>query len=306
MLLPGLSRFTHLSLMRIRWETSNRYINHTFISAWKDPKSWSRGRYGAIQFKTFRPRTDYLAFHWIIPMKKFKPETEKTNEKQCFFIKTKYAEWHISRCRCPLWRPQKNKPILFIKTADASMELIAMTLGKKFELEHWSRKISTITYIKQIQEIGKDLLLAGRKQIGRSNAANSSHLKWSFITMSWRACELWISACLSNSKLKRSRGPSTTPTISTRWKHWQGSSLIYTYVKELLRPGWSPINKNHTLVSFLQQRSKRRRASSTFCVFERAVLSRYGRVIDQNFMAEASATTNHASIIKLGVTIISQ
>ena len=57
------------------------------------------------------------------------------------------------------------------------MEPIALTLGQQFDIEQRSRDINTITDIKQLQEISKDLLLAWQEEIARSRAAASSHLK---------------------------------------------------------------------------------------------------------------------------------
>ena len=57
------------------------------------------------------------------------------------------------------------------------MEPISLTLGQQFDIEQRSREISTITDVKQLQEISKDLLLAWQEEIARSRAAASSHLK---------------------------------------------------------------------------------------------------------------------------------
>ena len=57
------------------------------------------------------------------------------------------------------------------------MEPIALTLGQQFDLEQRSRDISTITDVKELQEISKDLLLAWQKEIARSRAAASSQSK---------------------------------------------------------------------------------------------------------------------------------
>ena len=57
------------------------------------------------------------------------------------------------------------------------MEPISLTLGQQFDIEQRSRDISAITDVKQLQEISKDLLLAWQKEIARSRAAASSHLK---------------------------------------------------------------------------------------------------------------------------------
>ena len=56
------------------------------------------------------------------------------------------------------------------------MEPIALTLGQQFDLEQRSRDISTITDVKQLQEITKDLFLAWQKEIARSRAAATSQL----------------------------------------------------------------------------------------------------------------------------------
>ena len=57
------------------------------------------------------------------------------------------------------------------------MEPIALTLGQQFDIEQRSRDINSMTDVKQLQEISKDLLLAWQKEIARSRAAASSHLK---------------------------------------------------------------------------------------------------------------------------------
>ena len=57
------------------------------------------------------------------------------------------------------------------------MEPISLTLGQQFDIEQRSRDISTITDVKQLQEISKDLLLAWQEEIARPRAAASSHLK---------------------------------------------------------------------------------------------------------------------------------
>ena len=57
------------------------------------------------------------------------------------------------------------------------MEPIALTLGQQFDLEQRSRDISSITDVKELQEITKDLLLAWQKEIARSRAAINSHPK---------------------------------------------------------------------------------------------------------------------------------
>ncbi|MEB3246770.1 MAG: hypothetical protein VKJ63_02780 [Synechococcus sp.] len=51
------------------------------------------------------------------------------------------------------------------------MDPIALTLGQKFELEKRSRDISTITDVKQLQSLTKDLLLAWQQEIARSRHA---------------------------------------------------------------------------------------------------------------------------------------
>ena len=57
------------------------------------------------------------------------------------------------------------------------MDPIALTLGQQFDLEQRSRDISSITDVKELQEITKDLLLAWQKEIARSRAAITSHSK---------------------------------------------------------------------------------------------------------------------------------
>ena len=57
------------------------------------------------------------------------------------------------------------------------MEPIALTLDQQFDIEQRSRDISSITDVKQLQEISKDLLLVWQEEIARSRAAASSHLK---------------------------------------------------------------------------------------------------------------------------------
>tara|TARA_B100001939_G_C16743888_1_gene530948 strand:- start:6 stop:179 length:174 start_codon:yes stop_codon:yes gene_type:complete len=51
------------------------------------------------------------------------------------------------------------------------LDPIALTLGQKFELEKRSRDISTITDVKQLQSLTKDLLLAWQQEIARSRHA---------------------------------------------------------------------------------------------------------------------------------------
>ena len=57
------------------------------------------------------------------------------------------------------------------------MEPIALTLGQQFDIEQRSRDINSITDVKQLQEISKDLLLAWQQEIARSQAAASPHKK---------------------------------------------------------------------------------------------------------------------------------
>tara|TARA_B100001758_G_scaffold204968_1_gene185093 strand:- start:93 stop:266 length:174 start_codon:yes stop_codon:yes gene_type:complete len=57
------------------------------------------------------------------------------------------------------------------------MEPIALTLGQQFDLEQRTRDISTITDVKELQEMSKDLLLAWQKEIARSRAAACSQRK---------------------------------------------------------------------------------------------------------------------------------
>tara|TARA_Y200000002_G_C22364649_1_gene530500 strand:+ start:24 stop:218 length:195 start_codon:yes stop_codon:yes gene_type:complete len=64
-----------------------------------------------------------------------------------------------------------------LQFADVTMEPIALTLGQQFDLEQRSRDISTITDVKKLQEISKDLLLAWQKEIARSRAAACSQPK---------------------------------------------------------------------------------------------------------------------------------
>ena len=47
------------------------------------------------------------------------------------------------------------------------MEPIALTLGQQFDIEQRSRDINSITDVKQLQEISKDLLLAWQQEIAR-------------------------------------------------------------------------------------------------------------------------------------------
>ena len=57
------------------------------------------------------------------------------------------------------------------------MEPIALTLGQQFDIEQRSRDINSMTDVKQLQEISKDLLLAWQEEIPRSRAAASPHRK---------------------------------------------------------------------------------------------------------------------------------
>ena len=57
------------------------------------------------------------------------------------------------------------------------MEPIALTLGQQFDIEQRSRDINSMTDVKQLQEISKDLLLAWQLEIARSRAAASPHKK---------------------------------------------------------------------------------------------------------------------------------
>ena len=45
------------------------------------------------------------------------------------------------------------------------MEPIALTLGQQFDIEQRSRDINSMTAVKQLQEISKDLLLAWQQEI---------------------------------------------------------------------------------------------------------------------------------------------
>ena len=47
------------------------------------------------------------------------------------------------------------------------MEPIALTLGQQFDIEQRSRDINSMTDVKQLQEISKDLLLAWQLSIGQ-------------------------------------------------------------------------------------------------------------------------------------------
>ena len=55
------------------------------------------------------------------------------------------------------------------------MEPIALTLGQQFDIEQRSRAINSMTDVKQLQEISKDLLLAWQHEIARSRAAANPH-----------------------------------------------------------------------------------------------------------------------------------
>ena len=57
------------------------------------------------------------------------------------------------------------------------MEPIALTLGQQFDIEQRSRDINSMTDVKQLQEISKDLLLAWQQEIARSRAAAGPHKK---------------------------------------------------------------------------------------------------------------------------------
>ena len=57
------------------------------------------------------------------------------------------------------------------------MEPIALTLGQQFDIEQRSRHINSMTDVKQLQEISKDLLLAWQHEIARSRAAANPHGK---------------------------------------------------------------------------------------------------------------------------------
>ena len=57
------------------------------------------------------------------------------------------------------------------------MEPIALTLGQQFDIEQRSRDINSMTDVKQLQEISKDLLLAWQQEISRSRAAASPRKK---------------------------------------------------------------------------------------------------------------------------------
>ena len=88
-----------------------------------------------------------------------------------------YAAEHISLEKYLLLRQGRMMPILCTHLADVTMEPIALTLGQQFELEQRSRDISTITDVRELQEISKDLLLAWQKEIARSRAAACSQGK---------------------------------------------------------------------------------------------------------------------------------
>ena len=57
------------------------------------------------------------------------------------------------------------------------MEPVALTLGQQFDIEQRSRDINSMTDVKQLQEISKDLLLAWQQEIAHSRAAASPHKK---------------------------------------------------------------------------------------------------------------------------------
>ena len=88
-----------------------------------------------------------------------------------------YVTEHIGRETYPLLRHTRIRPIPLPELAEVTMEPIALTLGQQFDLEQRSRDISSITDVKELQEITKDLLLAWQKEIARSRAAISSHPK---------------------------------------------------------------------------------------------------------------------------------
>ena len=88
-----------------------------------------------------------------------------------------FATEHIRYERYSLLRRCRIRPILCVELADVTMEPIALTLGQQFDLEQRSRDINTITDVKELQEISKDLLLAWQKEIARSRAAASSQSK---------------------------------------------------------------------------------------------------------------------------------
>ena len=88
-----------------------------------------------------------------------------------------YAAEHIRPETYLLLRRCRIRPILCVELADVTMEPIALTLGQQFDLEQRTRDISTITDVKELQEMSKDLLLAWQKEIARSRAAAISQHK---------------------------------------------------------------------------------------------------------------------------------
>ena len=85
-----------------------------------------------------------------------------------------FAAEHIRGERYSLLRRRRIRPIRCTELADVTMEPIALTLGQQFDLEQRSRDIITITDVKELQDISKDLLLAWQKEIARSRAAARS------------------------------------------------------------------------------------------------------------------------------------
>ena len=68
------------------------------------------------------------------------------------------------------------------------MEPIALTLGQQFDIEQRSRDINSMTDVKQLQEISKDLLLAWQQEIARSRAAASPHtVSYTHLTLPTKA-----------------------------------------------------------------------------------------------------------------------
>ena len=94
-----------------------------------------------------------------------------------FFIQTKYGTAHSGDKTCPLLRQHRIESILWVESADVTMEPIALTLGQQFDIEQRSRDINSMTDVKQLQDISKDLLLAWQQEIARSRAAASPHKK---------------------------------------------------------------------------------------------------------------------------------
>ncbi len=88
-----------------------------------------------------------------------------------------YMTAHSGDKKYPLLRQLRIDPILLADPADVTMEPIALTLGQQFDIEQRSRDINSMTDVKQLQAISKDLLLAWQQEIARSRAAASPHKK---------------------------------------------------------------------------------------------------------------------------------